>query len=187
MKLERGGGTAIAIASSNEDSVNGFLWGDGFTTGSLSETGAPKVVLRKYVELIRREPAAYISMKWDFTKKTLGLGSKIRCLGYEYNMLDGMAEYGFNDCMQRQFFVKLYNKVNEILGFYTCTPWFVYLISIILVSIKWIQKDEERKLYLFILCLAVFYYSAFIINTQSFELRYFYPSLWLMMLLDGAI
>lgn len=181
------GSTALAIETSDEYSVNGFLWGDGLNTGTLSAPGASSTVLKKYIGIMLREPSAYMGMKWDFTKKTLGIGEDTMFIAYDYNQWDIMANYGFNDCVQRKIFVSSYHKINEIIGFYTCHPWLVFLISIVLVLATWLKKDEKRGIYLFALMLAIFYYGAYIINTQSFELRYFYPSLYLMMILDVAI
>lgn len=181
------GSTQIAIQSSNENSVIGFLIGEGINMDTLSMEGSFSTILKKYLEIIIKEPATYFSMKWDFTKRTLGIDYKIACVEYDYNRWDRMEEYGFNDCIQREYFVYSYIKTNEVLGFYTCRPWFVYLISTILVTITWLQKDKKRELYVFSLLIAIFYYAAYIINTQSFELRYFYPSLYLMMILDVAI
>ena len=42
-------------------------------------------------------------------------------------------------------------------------------------------------LYTVLLGTSIFYYGAFLINTQSFELRYFYPSLYIMWIMDLAI
>lgn len=183
-----GGATVNALEVNREDSVNGFLWGDDINYMKLSGEGVSKAVLKKYITIMYREPGDYIPLKWYFTRKTLGIDRKgIENTSFDYDSYGRMAEYGFNDCTQRQFFVNAYHWINRALGFYTRHPWFVFLIAIVLTVIKYRQKDKNSGLYLFILSLAIFYYGAYVINTQSFELRYFYPSLYLMMILSVSI
>lgn len=185
------GSTALAVQSSYETSVNGFIWqGGGLNSQALSgetDEDAPVTVVKKYVEFIIREPVIYLQTKLDFIKRSLGIDGEISVKEWDYNRGDGMGAYGFNDCSKRETFVESYRKANERLGFYTCQPWLVFLISFVLVAVMWLQKDGRRGLYLFVLMLAAFYYGAYLINTQSFEIRYFYPSLYLLMILDVAI
>ncbi len=182
------GGTKIELDATDEISVNGFLSSEnGITTYNLSEKGNSKKILKKYINIILNEPKLYFKVKLDFTQKTLGICEPIAYKEFNYDRFHMMKNYNFSDSSRRQEFVNVYEKVNNIFGFFIRRPWLVFLLSTLLVTIKWRQKDEKTRFYILLLMVSIFYYGAFIINTQSFEVRYFYPSLYLCMILDVAI
>lgn len=182
------GSTAVALHFSHEDSVNGFLWGtENLSALNLSKKGASSIVLKKYLELMRREPKTYLQVKLEFTGKTLGIGKKLNLYEWDYNRQDLMEAFQFNDSPHRHFFLDAYSFTNGALAFFTMRPWAAYVLSILLVGLEYAIRGPQRKVYLFILLLSISYYAAYLINTQSFELRYFYPSLYLMMIPDLAI
>ena len=49
------------------------------------------------------------------------------------------------------------------------------------------RKSRKRGLYALLLWLAAFYYGAYLVVIVGFELRFFYPALFLLLTLDGAI
>ncbi len=180
------GSTEEALALSSVSTVNSFLGCSRFDMITLSEEGNGSTAVRKYFELWRKEPKACLQTKWEFVKKTAGIGEPVNCWEYGYNIYDRMDELGFRDWKPREMFV------NSYLGFHRHIsvlryPWFVYLITLLMVIWTWIRRDSRRQLYFWIFAIAVFYYGAFILNTQSFELRYFYPSLYLVAIMDTAI
>ena len=180
------GSTEEALTFSSVSTVNSFLGCSRFDMLTLSEEDNGMIAVQKYIELWMEEPRACLQTKWEFVKKTLGIGEPINCWEYGYNIYDRMDELGFHDWKPREMFVDSY------LGFHRCIsilryPWIIYAITLALVVWLWIKKDDRRQLYSYILAIAVFYYGAFILNTQSFELRYFYPSLYLMSIMDTAI
>ncbi|MDD7516349.1 hypothetical protein, partial [Ruminococcus flavefaciens] len=77
--------------------------------------------------------------------------------------------------------------IMEAMGFFVLRPYIVFLLTAVLVMYSFKKKDKDRYLFLLVLMVAVFYYGAFVINTQSFEIRYFYPSLYLMAVMDTAL
>lgn len=182
------GSTASALSNNRDISVGGIMESE--LSANVFNKEASGIILRKYFGFIVREPTDYFDMKSDFIKRTLGIGRKLDVVEWDYNRWDVMGIRGFNgfnDCNQRRAFLESYQKVNEKLGFYTCQPWLVFLISFLLVAVSKAVRDEKSGIYLFVLLLGIFYYGAFIINTQAFEIRYFYPSLYLMMILNVAI
>ena len=188
MKYVVKAGTKIELDVTNGNTVNGFLDSEnGITRGNLSAKGNPIKILGKYINIILSEPKLYFKVKAEFTVRTLGISKPINYAEFNYNRYNIMKNYNFNDSAVREKFVNAYEKTNNIFGFFTRRPWFVFLVSILLVGIKWKQKDEKTRFYVVLLMLSIFYYGAYIINTQSFEIRYFYPSLYLCMILDVAI
>ena len=181
------GATKAVLQTSNENSVDGFMWGGYLNTEVLSAPGATTKVLQKYFRLIWEKPLNWLQVKGDFTAKALGITRPLDLYEYPYNRWDRMDEYDFNDNIRRELFHQSFHVENSILEFYTCRPWVAFLISIIFVGIERFRKNEKRDLYSLILWLAVFYYMAYLVMIVVFEQRMFYPSLLLLMILDAAI
>lgn len=180
------GSTEEAVRLSSVSTVNSFLGCSNFDMLTLSEEGNGATAISKYFELWKKEPVACLQTKWEFIRKTLGIGAPINCWEYGYNIYDRMEVLGFHDWKPREWFVNSYlvfHRHITVLRY----PWIIFAVTTLLVVWSWIRKYESRQLCLFILGIAVFYYGAFLINTQSFELRYFYPSLYLMIMIDMAI
>lgn len=180
------GVTVKAINNSNIHSVNGFLWKDNITSNIGANENDSKI-LKKYINLFFKEPKYFTSIKWEFTKLNLGIGRPLAMSEYDYNRWNLMDTYKFNDTTARHKFMDSYIKFNNIFCLFTRVPIFTFALSTVLVLLEIFNKNENRKLYLFILMIAIFYYGAFLITTQSFEIRYFYPSAYLMMVIDASM
>ena len=63
----------------------------------------------------------------------------------------------------------------------------IFLLSLGLAMADGRRRKERRKLDTQIFCTALFFYGAFLLVNVSFEVRFFYPALLLMMIADGAI
>ena len=183
--FEEGTTQAALAANIYEDpqvaSVNPILW-DVLIIEKVSEPGMGKQIIDKYFELIKSEPKAFFMTKWTFVSNTLGMKKPINMWEYYYNRDDRMAEFGFNDSLPRLHFV---NYVLAYMGFAKVyrMPWLMFLVGIILLGVKrfWFKDVKgritiEESMYL----IAMFYYGAYILDTQSFEFRYFFPS-WVLL------
>ena len=177
--------TKSAIEKSTYQSVNPMI--TAISYANLSNEGHPSIVLKKYVNLILKEPKYYFDMKFEFLSLNLGIKQPLRYTEYNYNRFDKMKQYNYNDSKRRHQFVNLYENFVNTLSFLLLRPWVIFLISIILVAISYVKKVKKSNTYFLVLMLSIFYYGAYIINTQSFEIRYFYPSLYLCLILDVAI
>ncbi len=167
--------------AANNDSINP-IWGacDIFTMGS-PENKAP--VLKKYITFIKAEPDAFLSNKWRFSMKTLGVTAPLREAEYAYNPADLMGRYGLRDTAQRTLFFRGYDFYTAHSGFLR-RPVVLYLAALLLLLAEHVFCKKQRNPYsLYFFSAAVFYYGAFLLNNQSFEFRYFYPAM--MMLLFG--
>lgn len=180
------GSTASALKINSEYSVLGFMPSK-IDAYAMSADGATKMILKKYLNFIIKEPKAYLDTKWMYAKKTLGIQYEILAGEYEYNLIERMWEWGINDTMERLLFYRKFYAVTDLLAWLILHPWKVFVASAALIAYKWKKQQKSRDVYLFLFGLAVFYYGAFLINAQSFELRYFYPSLYLMWIMDMGI
>lgn len=181
------GATLIELEKSDTLTVNGLLANEGININNISKKENSKKIIKKYIYIIIHEPMDYIKLKLNFISRTLGISERLRCVEYDYNRWDKMSDYNFNDSVKRQNFVNIYNDINKVFGFFTCRPWIVFFVSILLVVIKWNRNDLNKNFCLLILMVSLFYYGSYLINTQSFELRYFYPSLYLCIIMDLSI
>ena len=50
-----------------------------------------------------------------------------------------------------------------------------------------LRGKEKTELYWLLFWTAVFFYAAFVLINVCFDLRYFYPALYLMMIMDAEI
>lgn len=162
-------------------SVNPILW-DVLTIEKVSEPGQGKLILAKYFDLVKNEPKAFFKTKWTFVSNTLGMKMPINMWEYYYNRDDRMADYGFNDSLPRLHFV---NYVLAYMGFAKVyrMPWLMFLVGLILIGVRRYLNHGlneritvEEAMYL----IAIFYYGAYVLDTQSFEFRYFFPS-WVLL------
>ena len=181
------GSTRIALQDSNENTVDGFMWGSGLNTTVLSAPGATAKVLGKYIQFIRERPAEWLGVKRDFVFKAMGVSAPLDLYEYAYNRWDRMEEYGMRDTPERRKFYQSFLDVNKAFEFFTCRPWVAFLISAVLVLIERIRKSRNRELNSLVFWLAVFYYGAYLIMICVFQQRMFYPSLLLLAVMDAAI
>ena len=178
--------TKIAIEKSSYQSVVPLL-NTKITFSNISNKGNFQIILSKYLNLIFKETKFFLIAKQKFIGYNLGIIQPLRYVEYDYDRYNIMEKYNFNDGKRRHQFVDLYEKVVKAFSLITLRPWVTFLLSLILILIKWFKNDENRKKYLLIFMLSLFYYGSYLINTQSFEIRYFYPSLYLCMIIDLSI
>lgn len=181
------GATQALLESSTEVSANDFMWGEAINTAKLSAPGASGKAIRKYFQLIREKPGAWFQVKKDFVLRALGVPKALDYSEYNYNRWEGMGEYGFNDSRQRWAFYASYLWMNEKMSFLVGRPWVMFLLSLLLMMIEWVRKNEKRHLYVVLFWTAVFSYGAYLVVIVGFEVRFFYPALLLMLAMDGAI
>lgn len=181
------GSTRKALAASNEATAGSFMWGGDLGIGKMSAPGATAAALKKYAGLIAAKPLDWLRVKRDFVLRAMGVGHTLDYSEYNYNRWDQMADYGFNDSLQRHAFYDSFMGTCAFLGAYTLHPWLPFLISLVMVVAEAVRKSARRGLYAAVLWTAAFYYLAYLLDTPAFDFRYFYPSLLLMMILQGAV
>ena len=151
---------------------------------AISKQENAEKILKKYLELIRLETWAYSKTKWKFISQTMGIRYPINNLEYDYNRWDNMGTFGFNDSRQRAVFVDYFNSYMEYMRIFRM-PWLLYIWALCLIivwRVRFASKEEAKSINIFetAFLTAVFYYGSYLLDTQSFEFRYFFPS-WLML------
>ena len=181
------GATRRALATSTGATSGGFIWGEDLGVAKLSAPGATGKILKKYGRLIRVKPAEWLRVKTEFMGKTMGIGAPLDFTEYEYDCWGKMKEYGFNDSLQRKAFYDSVVWTCGTFSLFTGRPWVMFLLSLGLAMADGRRRKERRKLNAQIFQTALFFYGAFLLVNVSFEVRFFYPALLLMMIADGAI
>lgn len=151
--------------------------------GDMKET--QKKVINKYISFAVNNKRLFIKNKWYFVSCMMGIKQPLNLWEWNYNRWDLMNQYQFSDTEVRQAYFDSYPKaVNNSL---LLRPWVLFLITLILLIIESRAKGLIQTDILAIewttFFVAVFYYGGFLLNTQSMEFRYFFPSCILLLLL----
>jgi len=170
--------SALAVNPAESSNVN-VIW------GPLGENSLPipynaVQIRRKYFNLAFTETSYFLKTKRYFIGGILGIREPLVDDEYPYNWHDAMNNFGMVDNYLRYLFVLSYHKFHEIIPLFRI-PWIWFCIGLVFVVWQFIKTGKgysfgSLALYL----LSVFYYAAFLINTQSFEFRYFFPSFYYM-------
>ena len=180
--------TATAVANNSYtgeySSINDIWWGNPFNTEDVSKSENTKKVLSKYIHLWISEPKDCLKVKWNFISHSLGINQPLRMAEYDYNRDNSMSQFGYNDCKQRLAYVDFFLAFMNFMIIFRI-PWLMFTVALVLILIwrfKCGGKKENINIYEASFGIAVFYYGAYILNTQSFEFRYYFPS-WLLLFL----
>lgn len=175
--------TAVQNNSYNEQGSNiNPMFNSPINSGAISSPGNSLKIIKRYVRLALNEPVYFLKMRWEFISHSLGINKPINMFEYNYNRWDRMNEFGFNDSHPREVYVNYFLAFMEFMVVLR-RPWIMYLICLILILIwrfKFIGKRSEINLYEASYGVSVFYYGAYLLNTQSFEFRYYFPS-WILL------
>lgn len=179
------GATAAAVCSSSYQeqgsSINPLFYSP-INSEAISLPGNSLKLIKKYFRLAFMEPKAFFRMKWEFISHSLGIGKPINMFEYDYNRWDRMNEFGFNDSHPRKVYVNYYLAFMEFMVVFR-RPWMLYVLCLLLILVWRMQYKgwkSPMNLYEAAYGVSVFYYGAYLLNTQSFEFRYFFPS-WILL------
>ncbi len=181
------GSTLGALAESNEITAESFLWGTNLGISQMSRPGATAKAVMKYFRLMIEKPREWFSVRWEMLLRALGVTERLGNSEYNYDRWDRMREYGMIDSPQRRAFHTSYMKACTALGEFILRPWVLFLLSFLLSAVEFFRNHETREKNSFVLGIAFFYYLAYLLDIPYFEFRYYYPSLYLMLILDVSI
>ena len=142
------------------------------------------VIMNRYWKLIINEPKSFLFVKVDMMLHSLGVNRPLVFTEYDYDRWGQMSVFGFNDSKPRERFVGIVLSYIEFMGVFL-RPWILYLASLVLIIVyrlKVVKEKCKMTVHEELFIMSVFYYGAFLINTQSFEFRYFFPA-WLILVL----
>lgn len=174
--------TATAVEQSTykeyHSDINSIWWGNPFDINEVSRKENVRAVLKKYALLMKEEPGAFFKTKGRFVAHSMGINMPLRFVAYPHNEWDCMQDYDFNDSRVRRTFVEYINCYMEFMCVFR-RPWIMFAAAFLLIVIRRSKYAENRKevtLQEISFFTALFYYGAYILDTQSFEFRYFFPS-----------
>lgn len=180
------GVTAVAVGQSTYEEfhsdINSIWWGNPFDINEISQKENVRAVLKKYFGMMQEKPSTFFITKGRFMAHTMGINMPLRFVAYPYNEWDNMHDYGFNDSRQRETLVEYINAYMEFMCVFRM-PWILFAVAFILIVIwrgKYLENKKEMTMQEASFLIALFYYGAYILNTQSFEFRYFFPS-WVLL------
>ncbi|WP_027203391.1 hypothetical protein [Butyrivibrio fibrisolvens] len=179
------GATAIAVQNNSYDeqgsSING-MFNSPISSMAISEGDHSTRLVKRYVKMALHEPKLFLKTKWEFISHSLGIGKPVNMYEYYYQPWDPDNEFGLNDSQQRAFYVNFFLAFMEFNSIIR-RPWIMYLLSLVLILIwrfKYQGKKAPLNLYEATFLVSLFYYGAYLLNTQAFEFRYYYPS-WILL------
>ena len=118
-----------------------------------------------------------------FINRTLGINQPLSNVEYYYDNNNIMRDYGMKDTTLRKIVVDSYNDFLDTFTFFRLPYlWFIVCTLSVLFKVRISKKDEYVPVILLYL-VAVLYYAGFLVNTQSFEFRYFFPSFYILALI----
>ena len=174
------GVTAVAVGQSTYEEfhsdINSIWWGNPFDINEISQKENVRAVLKKYFGMMQEKPSTFFITKGRFMAHTMGVNMPLRFVAYPYNEWDNMQDYGFNDSRQRETLVEYINAYMEFMCVFRM-PWILFAVAFILIVIwrgKYLENKKEMTMQEASFLIALFYYGAYILNTQSFEFRYFH-------------
>ena len=182
--------TLNSIKVNSSDNICPMIFGEGTVNrSSLQEDGAQANVIKKYISFSLNEPKQFLKTKWHFISSMMGISQPLSVAEWDYNRNDSMSSYHFNDSPARHAFHEAYPQFIYYFSF-LLRPWIVFLAVLVLLVLAGKFLSESRcvkRMEWISYFTAVFYYGAFLINTQSLEFRYFYPSCLLLLLLGVCL
>lgn len=158
---------------------------EGFSVGNMTNVGLKKI-FQKYILLFLKEPKAAINTELLFGAYVLGIPPRqIYLWEWDYDRWERGREFGLNDSKMRHRFMDAYRIVVER-TYIPLHPWLMLLITcfFVFIKLKFFRIKILDSLEAWLILLAIFYYGAFVINTQSMEFRYFYPAFYCLALAD---
>lgn len=180
--ISKDGDTYRALLVNNTSDVNSWLW-DVFTISKIGDKSVQKEILLKYFILMIDEPKYFIKNKIYFIGRSLGVQKPLKNLGYIFNYNNGLVDGGLlKDDTYQPLLVNVYNNFQD----YTLVfliPWFWFLLGMFSLIYKKKKGSDKINIYTYMYICAVSYYAAFLINTQSFEFRYFFPSFYMLFII----
>jgi len=168
--------------------INVFFWErrSDLSLYKITLNNTSKDIIKSYLSIAKDYPKEFIQTKIFFISNTLGINHPLNIDELNYNKWGKMDDLKhFNNTPIRKYYYKfLTTKSHQSLIRY---PYIIFLISLGLLIFAKRKKLENIPLYTMFYLFAIFYYGAFLITTHSFEIRYFFPSYYLMCLMNISI
>ena len=171
----------------NNSDLNGYYWENKypFSVYNVARNNISKDIINAYIKIAKDYPKEFVQVKMYFIGRILGIKKPLNIAEYDYDRFNFMHKFGFYDSDGRYYICRIFNKYAKysLIRF----PYVLFILSLILLIIAKRIKSDNFSLYLKFYLFAVFYYGAFLITTHSFEIRYFFPSYYLLFMLSISV
>jgi hypothetical protein len=169
---EEEGATLMAVSTVNYNSINSInTYLSNYKAGQGNNSSR---IIKNYLYLLRNEPKTYFMVKGRFIARTLGISQPLDNVEYDYNRGERMGEFNMKDTKLRREFFNFYNRFLDSCSF-SRMPYLIFLVVLIsILLIKYIAGKDLVNQLMTLYFTAVFFYSSFLITTQSQEFRYFF-------------
>ena len=173
------GTTKAALEINSQDNENVVVFFGSFPLVVMGDPQNSKLIIGKYLTLMLDIPGTFLKNKLYFTGRTLGVQQPLRNLEYGHDEPDKFEQFGIIETSKRSGWINCFNLFMQNFPIFRIPVFWFVAALLLLISSKFLLKDKtELSFWLYLL--ACFYYGAFIINNQSFEFRYFFPSFQLL-------
>lgn len=174
------GDTKKALEVNNDISADSWLWSI-FQSGVICHPDNSSKVREKYINIILKEPKYFIKAQINKIGYTLGIKQPLMYELYN-NPEERMKDFGMVDNFKRESIINRFNlfiKMNPIFA----RPYIIFLFSIImlLISKRFVEKEKFYQISI-IYAIALFLELALIINTPAQFFRYFFVSLYYLLI-----
>ncbi len=176
------GSTKEAVEISSQYATTMLVYYSDLNKDVMNKDGNFGKIMDKYVNFIIKEPADWAKVKLGFAFDTLGINHRL-----DHSLFSEECGYYFNATAHRTLFIELYNRFVDLFYFVFLKPWIFFLLNAAALLYLYYKKSNNSELFLFVFLISIFYYGGFLLNTQAFELRYFYPSMFILLLCDISI
>ena len=175
------GSTKLAMQDVEETMFSSLFnaQNSGLAIYKVSDPPLSRRIKKDYLQLILKEPQAFLENKIHVIQRVLGLNKPLFFYEFDENRYSKMENYGYNASKLR---TQSIINVHEFMGKAELfrRPYLMFILAFIccLIDRLYLKNRHHYTTYLFLL--AVAYYFAFFITTQSYEFRYFFPSFYLL-------
>lgn len=180
------GATRNAMANVEESEWMGFLGPNSLCFESIVTPDVSRRIKKDYWRLICAHPGEFAKNKIYIFGRVLGIFKPLKFLEFLPDLEEKLMQPGFRSTPLRNKKIDDLNLFMEQRDF-LMRPFLMFLTGLLCLVFSRSYLRKEVYFTGVIYSLALFYYAAFFITTQSFEFRYFFPSFFLIAIMFVVI
>ena len=179
--LDEFGDVEKAMDRYGDPHLNALVWDDDPPFSAYQISGIySKPVTNLYIKQMVYNTPLFLKTKAKFALKTMGVTSPLLSSRWSVHRVDDlMISFGAEQTPFQDYVRDIYFKTTDGIAFISLRPYMAFLIAGTMALIRQRRKQKYSD-ELLIVGIAFAYYSSFLINTQSFDFRYFSPSFFLV-------
>lgn len=179
--LDEFGDVEEAMDRYGDPHLNAIVWDNNPPFSAYQISGIySKQITNLYMRQMVYNTPSFLKTKAKFALKTLGVTSPLLSSRWSVHRVDDlMISFGAKQTKSQDYVRDIYFKTTDGIAFISLRPYIAFLIAGTMALIRQRRKQECCD-ELLIVGIAFAYYSSFLINTQSFDFRYYSPSFFLL-------